>query len=110
LTVEFMSLIFYQNLFTPFDGEVHVAHLLPRVWLKMSDKNFTIKRGEHNLVKVLSMIDECIYLRNNENILVIWERFPHIDWRSLKKTKTNTQCHKYERHYRQYNNSVSQCS
>ena len=29
LTVEFMSLIFYQNLFTPFDGEVHVAHLLP---------------------------------------------------------------------------------
>jgi hypothetical protein len=28
LTVEFMSLIFYQNLFTPFDGGVHVAHLL----------------------------------------------------------------------------------
>ena len=29
LTVEFMSLIFYQTLFTPFDGGVHVAHLLP---------------------------------------------------------------------------------
>jgi hypothetical protein len=27
--VEFMSLIFYQTLFTPFDGGVHVAHLLP---------------------------------------------------------------------------------
>jgi hypothetical protein len=25
----FMSLIFYQTLFTPFDGGVHVAHLLP---------------------------------------------------------------------------------
>ena len=29
LTVEFMSLIFYQTLFIPFDGGVHVAHLLP---------------------------------------------------------------------------------
>jgi hypothetical protein len=29
LGVEFMSLIFYQTLFTQFDGGVHVAHLLP---------------------------------------------------------------------------------
>jgi hypothetical protein len=28
-TGEFMSLIFYQTLFTPFDGGVHVALLLP---------------------------------------------------------------------------------
>ena len=63
LTVEFMSLIFYQTLFTPFDGGVHVAHLLPesgwatwtppfervefdvahlnRVWYQMSDMNST---------------------------------------------------------------------
>jgi hypothetical protein len=42
LTMEFISLIFYQTLFTPLDGGVHVAHLLP---------DSVLKQGEQSLVK-----------------------------------------------------------
>jgi hypothetical protein len=47
-----MSLIFYQTLFTLFDGGVHVAHLLQdSVHPKMSDMNSTVKQGEQSLVE-----------------------------------------------------------
>jgi hypothetical protein len=61
LTVEFMSLIFYQTLFTQFDGGVHVAHLLPESvhpvwWWSSCRSSFTRLCSPRLTVEFMSLI------------------------------------------------------